>query len=78
MLARPADARSIYRPRRLRPGLAQEFELDQQAGELLLEFDEGAGGGGIGPRICPESGIPANAAGRTERYPYCYPNEKET
>ena len=47
----PTDARSICRPRRPRLRCAQEFELDEQAGELLLEVDEVAGGGGRGGGI---------------------------
>ncbi len=43
----PADAGSIDRPRRIRPGRAQYLEFHEQAGELLLELDEVAGGGHV-------------------------------
>ena len=49
----PADARSIYRPRRPRPGLAQQFEIHEQTRKLRLKFDEGGGCRAQNGRLSP-------------------------
>ena len=44
----PADLSSLDRGAALRPGLVQTLEVEQAFGEVLIEGDEGFGGGGHG------------------------------
>ncbi len=54
--AERADYGRVVLEQRLRPGVAQHFELYEQAGEPLLELDEPAGGGRHGGGFCTNSG----------------------